>query len=134
MPICLRAAINPSEIDVQEDLSCLSSKDHFPRRKQKTIARDANRRSPVLLSSNCYCCSDSLDQQAVWKLGMAASAVNNSQIFAKRAMLFCTCGVCSMQLLCQIGGLKGANWIGGFQHEREQLTLRLGLHGEDGCQ
>ena len=61
MPICLRAAINPSEIDVQEDLSCLSSKDHFPRRKQKTIARDANRRIPVLLSSNCYCCSDSLD-------------------------------------------------------------------------
>ena len=64
----------------------------------------------------------SSNQQAVWKLGMAASAVNNSQAGAKPAMLFCTCGVCSMQLLCQIGGsgLKGANWIGGFQHEREQ--------------
>ena len=46
----------------------------------------------------------SSNQQAVWKLGMAASAVNNSQAGAKPAMLFCTCGVCSMQLLCQIGG------------------------------
>ena len=36
----------------------------------------------------------SSNQQAVWKLGMAASAVNNSQAGAKPAMLFCTCGVC----------------------------------------
>ena len=58
---CLPSDFRTSETDVQEDLSCVSSKDHFPRRKQKTIARDANRRIPVLLSSNCYCCSDTLD-------------------------------------------------------------------------
>ena len=55
MHICLRAASDRSEIDIQEDLSCLSSKgplSDFPGRKQKLFrgVTSTNRRAC------CHCC------------------------------------------------------------------------------